>query len=306
MNSDLDPRLLRAFVAVAGELHFRRAAGLLGATQSAVSLQIKELEARVGAELLARSRSGVALTAAGVAFLAEAQAILERSRSAAALAREVAAGRRGKVTVGLIGAATFEAAPRLHAAVERHAPGLELNYREVSAREQLAMLKKGDASIDVGLVRSEGRTAGLAFRTVLRERVICLLPVGHRLAARSEVSVADLEGEPVLNLSREHDPAGHDAYLAMYRAAGFEPDMVMEASQVATILFAIATKRCVALGPASWRVLRRDGVLLRPLTEPAPAIETRLVWNPDRVSPAVSLMLAALDMGDAAHDAARP
>lgn len=168
------------------------------------------------------------------------------------------------------------------------------------------MMKSGDASIDVGLVRSEGRTVGLTFRTVLREPVICLFPVGHRLASRSEVGVADLEGEPVLNLSREHDPAGHDAYLAIYRAARFEPDIMMEASQVATLLFAIATKRCVALGPASWRVLRRDGVLVRPLVEPAPAIETRLVWNPDRVSPAVSLMLAALDIGDAARDAARP
>jgi DNA-binding transcriptional LysR family regulator len=213
------------------------------------------------------------------------------------LAREVAQGRRGSVTIGLIGAATFEAAPRILASAEAHAPDLDVRFIELSASRQLEVLRSGDRSIDAGLVRAEARAAGLSFRTVLREPVLCLLPEGHRLAAQDSVTIADLEGEPVLNLSREHDPAGHDAYLAMYRAAGFEPNLVMEISQIATILFAVATKRCVALGPAGWRVLHRDGVVYRPIAAPAPMVETRLAWNPKQVSPGLSLLLELTSEG---------
>lgn len=292
MNTDLEPRLLRTFCAVADELHFRRAAGRLNATQSAVSQQIAELERRVGVKLLERSRRSVRLSEAGQSFLDDAKSILARSETASALAREVAQGRRGAVTIGLIGAATFEVAPRLLDAVAARAPGLDVRFREMSATEQLASLR-GDGTIDAGLVRSEGRASGLAFRTLLREPVVCLMPTGHPLAARETVAVADLEGEPVLNLSRDHDPAGHDAYLAIYRQAGFEPRVVMEISQIATILFAIASRGCVALGPAGWRVLQREGVTYRPITPPAPSIETRLVWNAGRLSPALSLLLEA-------------
>jgi len=297
VNSDLEPRLLRTFCAVADELHFRRAAQRLHATQSAVSQQIKELERRIGAELLERSRRGVRLSASGQAFLHEARSILARCEAASALARDVARGRRGSVTIGLIGAATFEVAPQLLASVAARAPGLDVRFRELSATEQLASLRAGDGPIDAGLVRSERRASGLAFRTILREPVICLLPAGHPLAAQPTVAVSDLEGEPILNLSREHDPAGHDAYLAIYRKAGFEPRVVMEISQIATILFAIASQGCVALGPAGWRVLHRDGVVHRPLVPPAPSIETRLVWNPKRISPGLALLLEATGAG---------
>lgn len=291
MNTDLDPRLLRSFVAVTRTLHFRRAATSLNATQSALSLQIKELERRVGAELLARSRRGVALTAAGQAFLPEATVILARMEAAGALARDVSRGRRGEVVIGLIGAATFEAAPELLRRAERHAPDIRLTFLEMSARDQLSALRSGEGPIDAGLVRAQARAPGLSFRTVLREPVVCLLPEHHPLAAQPAVAVADLEGQAVLNLTRDSDPAGHDAYLAIYRAAGFEPRIVMESSDVTTILFAIAAQGCVALGPAGWRVLRRDGVVYRPLIAPAPEIETRLIWNPLRVSPALHVIL---------------
>ena len=70
--------------------------------------------------------------------------------------------------------------------------------------------------------------------------------------------------------------------------------MVQEVSQIASILFLIASTGCVALGPAGWRVLKRDGVVLRPLLRPAPRVETRLVWNARRVSPALQELLSAI------------
>ncbi len=276
-------------MAVAEELHFRRAAARLHATQSAVSQQVKELERRLGVALLTRNRRSVALTDAGAAFLGDATEIFARHEAALAKARAIGAGRRGSLTVGLIGAATFEAMPRLMADVHAVAPDIRFRFREMSATEQFRALR--DGTIDAGLVRAEPRAPGLDLMTVMREPVICLMPETHRLARQETVAIADLEHEPLLNLSREHDPAAHDLYLGLYRRAGFEPRIVHEVSQIATILFVIATSGCLALGPAGFRVLRREAVAIRPLEDADAQVTTRLVWNPNRVGSALGTVL---------------
>ena len=289
MNIDLEPKLLRSFCAVAEELHFRRAAARLHATQSAVSQQVAALERRIGADLFHRNRRLVELTDAGRVLYGDARELLAKADSTVTRARAAACGQHGTLTFGLIGAATFEAMPRLMAEVATAAPDIGFRFREMTAKEQFAALREG--GIDAGMVRAEPRAAGLELRTVLTEPVICLLPADHRLAARKRVAIADLEGEPILNLSRDYDPAAHDFYVGLYRKAGFEPEIVQEVSQIATIMFVIATARCVALGPAGWRVLQRDGVVIRPLAPPAPNVVTRLVWNPARVSRALEVVL---------------
>ena len=70
----LDTRQLRYFVAVADDLHFTKAADRLHVAQSSLSTQVNQLEAQLGARLLARrKRSAVSLTDAGVLFLVEAR-----------------------------------------------------------------------------------------------------------------------------------------------------------------------------------------------------------------------------------------
>ena len=293
MNNGLELKLLRSFSAVAEELHFRRAAARLNATQSAVSQQAKELERRLGVPLFRRNRRLVELTEAGATLYQDAGEILAKAERTVLRAREAARGLRGTLTFGLIGAATFEAMPRLMAEVEAVAPEIAFRFREMTAREQMAALREG--AIDAGMVRAEPRGAGLALKTVMTEPVICLLPEGHPLARKERIAIAELEGEPILNLSRDYDPAAHDFYVALYRQAGFEPRIVDQVSQIATILFVIATARCVALGPAGWRVLQRKGVVIRDLEPPVPRVSTRLIWNPARVGQALELVLAAGD-----------
>lgn len=274
---------------MAEELHFRRAAARLHATQSAVSQQVKELEQRLGVALFERNRRRVELTDAGRSLYGDARDILAKAETTVARTRQAAHGLRGALTFGLIGAATFEPMPLLMQAVRHKAPDVSFRVREITAREQFVALR--DGTIDAGMVRAEPRAADLQLRTVWTEPVICLLPEGHRLAVRDRVAIADLEGEPILNLSRDYDPAAHDLYVGLYRQAGFEPNIVQEVSQIATILFVIASTGCVALGPAGFRVLQRDGVVMRPLTTPVPQVSTRLVWNPKRVSRALQAVL---------------
>ena len=97
----MELRQLRSFVAVAEELHFRRAAERLHLAQPSVSQQIRTLEAELGVQLFERNRRGAALTPAGEALLAEARELLARADQAAALARPTGCGQRGRLRLSL-------------------------------------------------------------------------------------------------------------------------------------------------------------------------------------------------------------
>ena len=90
-------RHLRYFLVLAEELHFGRAAHRLGLSQPPLSLNIQQLEASVGARLFTRSSKAVALTAAGLAFVPAARALLEQSTQAANLASDVGRGMVGSL-----------------------------------------------------------------------------------------------------------------------------------------------------------------------------------------------------------------
>src|SRR5437764_8869921 len=97
----MELRQLRSFVAVAEELHFRRAAERLHLAQPSVSQQIRTLEAELGVRLLERNRRGAALTPAGAALLPEARDLLNRAEHAAATVRAAGTGRRGRLRMSL-------------------------------------------------------------------------------------------------------------------------------------------------------------------------------------------------------------
>src|SRR3954454_2566433 len=107
----MELRHLRYFVAVAEELHFRRAAERLHVSQPPLSQQIRALEAELGVTLFERNRRRVELTAAGAALLPEAQAILASVEHAADLARRAARGEAGALAIGFVGSAMYGRLP---------------------------------------------------------------------------------------------------------------------------------------------------------------------------------------------------
>jgi DNA-binding transcriptional LysR family regulator len=100
-------RHLRAFLAVAQERHFRRAAARLGMSQPPLSMLIQALEKEVGVLLLRRNRRSVELTEAGAHFLAEAQAVLDKAQRAIIVARDVGQGKAGRLDIGFTGSCAF-------------------------------------------------------------------------------------------------------------------------------------------------------------------------------------------------------
>src|SRR5881275_1522994 len=166
----MELRHLRYFVAVAEELHFRRAAERLHMSQPPLSQQIRRLEDEVGATLFVRNQRRVELTAAGQAYLARARDILAAVEDAAREARRVQRGEVGRLDVGFVGSAMYSVVPELLRAFRERFPDVGLRLRELGTAEQLRRLE--DGRLDVGFLRPPGGRPGLSIETVLREPVL--------------------------------------------------------------------------------------------------------------------------------------
>ncbi|MFI5615390.1 LysR family transcriptional regulator [Amycolatopsis sp. NPDC051903] len=189
---DLDLRKVRYFAAVADTLHFGRAAEALHIAQPVLSRQIRALEKDLGAALFTRDSHGVALTEAGRQLLTDATLLLA---SADATRRRVTAAARGNQRMMVGFRAGIAVAPAIQQFAIRH-PEVMVDVQRIEADEQAGMLL--DGRIDIGYVRLPIDEAGLRVVPLYTEPRVVVLPAGHRLAGKEEVTEADLAGEPLL------------------------------------------------------------------------------------------------------------
>jgi DNA-binding transcriptional LysR family regulator len=186
---DVDVAKVRAFVAVADEGHFGRAATALSITQQALSKRISRLESELGTVLLTRGPAGAALTEAGRRFLEPARRLLAAADTAVAAVTAV----HRPLRIGVFGH-LFQPLRTVKTALA-HTDGLPVELgpeRDLPAIA--AALRRGD--IDAGFGRVHGgeelTSAGLAHRLVRLEPVDAILGGGHRLACHTELRPADL------------------------------------------------------------------------------------------------------------------
>ena len=260
----MELRQLRYFVAVADELHFRRAAARLHISQPPLSQQIRALEEELGFALLVRTRRRVELTPAGAAFLRDARALLSELDGAVAGARRINAGETGRVRISFVGSALLSIVPGTVERFRRSRPAVEIELRERATVEGLRAVRAGAA--DVGLVRPPIEDDGvLHVQTVLRERTVAALPAGHPLAALRRVPLRRLAAEPLVLFPRDQAPGLHDLLIGSLAGAGAAPRVIQYAPEMLTIIGLVAAGTGVSLVPASVGRLALDGVAYRPM-----------------------------------------
>ncbi|GAA2033064.1 LysR family transcriptional regulator [Catenulispora yoronensis] len=192
----MDTALLEVFLEVARRESFTAAAAPLGFTQSAVSRQIATLEAAVGAPLFDRLPRGVRLTEEGRALLPHAEAVVGRLRAAVGDVRAVRILGGGRLRLGAIPTAEMALVPRAIAAFRRAHPGVAVTHAEGLTRGLTAALRAGDLDLAViGTPDPEPVFEGVRLRRLMGDPLAVALPVGHRLAGRDVVRLADLAGE---------------------------------------------------------------------------------------------------------------
>jgi DNA-binding transcriptional LysR family regulator len=151
----MELRHLRYFIAVAEELHFGRAAQVLGISQPPLSQQIQALEQEVGARLFERTNRRVELSEAGRLFLEEARLALAQVDKAADVARRAQLGELGELKIGFTSSAPFNSTiPQAIFSFRQRFPAVHLNLREMSSTQVADALV--DGKIEVGIMRPLG------------------------------------------------------------------------------------------------------------------------------------------------------
>ncbi len=141
---DVEIRHLRSFVAVAEERNFTRAAERLHLAQPALSVQIRQLEERMGVRLVERTTRRVALTPAGEALLERARALLDGVASAVQQVQDTAAGRTGRLRVGLGATASLDLAPVALRAFAAAVPNADISVHDVPVRRSVRRRARPD------------------------------------------------------------------------------------------------------------------------------------------------------------------
>jgi DNA-binding transcriptional LysR family regulator len=266
----MELRQLRYFVAVAEELHFRRAAARLHMSQPPLSHQLRLLEDELGCPLMIRSRRRVELTPAGQAFLADVRELLGGLDEAVGTARRIHAGSAGRLRISFVGSALLSLVPEVVKRYRAARPEVEVQLRERSTEEQLRDLRAG--SIDVALVPLPVDAPDLRTEVLRRERAVAALPAAHPLAALKQVPVRRLGAEPLVMFPREQAPGLHDRLLAGLSGPDGPPSVAQYAPETQTIIGLVAAEIGVSLVQASVQRLSLPGVTYRPVRG-APTIE---------------------------------
>jgi DNA-binding transcriptional LysR family regulator len=274
----MELRHLRYFIAVAEELHFTRAAARLHIGQPPLSQAIQALESDVGAQLLERSKRWVRLTEAGKLFLADARRILALAEQAGDTARRAARGEVGELRIGFTYSTPYTPLfAKLINSYRKQYPAVTLTLHEMATLHQLDALAQ--RTLDLCFIRPpDGALPDGIESTLLRvDPLLLVLPETHPLAACEAVPVSALAGLPFVMYPANAGVGIYGLIFRLCRAAGFAPHIAQEAGEASTIIGLVAAGCGISLLPSSFDRIRMQGVVYRPLTDPAATTQLMLV-----------------------------
>ncbi len=290
MGGNVELRHLRAFVAVAEELHFSRAARRLHLVQQSLSAQIRQLESELGVELLVRTTRRVELTEAGHVLLPHARAVLDAVTTACTETRRVGTGEAGRLAIAYTPTVAAETLPRVVDELHRCYPGLHLQMVETWQADGVAAVAAG--RFDVGLARCPVGLGELEHAVLREEPMGIVLGASHPLTTSARVAVADLAHTTLTIWPRALSPGFFDLVVGFFRAHGFV-GAIQEFEYLSAGVFhgdpaarrEIAEGRAFSVAFATQFDPVPDGFAWREVV-PCPLVPVDLFWRP-RAGPSV-------------------
>jgi LysR family hca operon transcriptional activator len=293
MGVKMELRHLRYFVAVAETESLTLAAkAKLHTSQPSLSRQIRDLEEEVGAPLLTRGARGIELTPAGRVFLDHARSVLAQVATATEAARRIARPAKPCFVIGFLTGHELTWMPEALRILHDELPNVDVMISSQYSPLLAASLSKG--TIDAAVLRRERGVPGLAFRVLVKEPLMVILPSDHHLAARQVISPGDLVGETFVTVSATAPVlrAVIDDYL---RRSRIKITPAHEADHLAMGISLIASTRGLGLLPAYAQNFLPRSVTSRPLQGHTPTVDLVLGYNRANQSPVLKLLLSRLD-----------
>ena len=285
-------RQIRAVLTIARLNNFTRAAAEMHLSQSALTVQVKQLEQELGIVLFDRNKRRVALTQSGIELLAPLEAILVDAEAVVARTREINGLRCGRVAVAVLSSIGSHFLPRVVRKFTQLSPGVNVRIVDGTAERVVDAVIKEEVDFGISaLVRTDKR---LASERLFSDRFYAFAPKDHLLAGRTSVSLRELAAYPLLVTAR--NTSAREIFETALKREGIAIFPAYEANYVTTVVGMVHSGLGIAVLPGGAAELGINAHIRRiPIAKPALSREICLLQKKGRcLSPAAGKMIDVL------------
>ncbi|NJB71066.1 DNA-binding transcriptional LysR family regulator [Saonia flava] len=292
MSYQLELRHFKYFLAVADELHYRRAAEKLFISQPGLSRQIKQMEEILDTQLFVRNKKKVELTVAGQYLKGEIEFIINHLEMTTKQLKRIDQGEHGEVRIGFLGSAMQNVIPKLLVKLKDRFPKIKTSLDELSNNAQVSSLLKD--KLDLGFVRLSRVPEPLESKVVYEDTFSVVLPESFPILTRNFTGVEILREKDFILFSQEYSPLYYDTIMSICEDAGFTPKISHKSVHAHTIFKLVENNLGIAIVPTSLQ----SGFLMRVKFIELKNIPQRAilsaVWKKDNRNPALQNCLDLL------------
>jgi DNA-binding transcriptional LysR family regulator len=249
MSSQIELRHLSYFLAVAEELHFRKAAEKLFISQPGLSRQIKQMEDLLQVEVFVRNKKKVALTPAGHYLKTQSEAILKQLKETKRQLQLIGEGDTGEIRIGFLGSAMQNVIPNLLLQLRDNYPKIKTSLEERANQDQVDAVLKDE--LDIGFVRLVRVPAALHMQTIFEDTFSLVLPESYPMLTRDYKGMHQFSEDNFILFSQAYSPYYFETIMSICSDAGFVPKVSHKSVHAHTIFKLVENNLGIAIVPTA-------------------------------------------------------
>jgi DNA-binding transcriptional LysR family regulator len=292
MSYQIELRHIRYFLAVAEELHFRKAAEKLFISQPGLSRQIKLFEEELGVVLFERHNRKVVLTKVGEYLKVEFSLQIKTLSHTLENAKLLHDGKKGALKIGYVGSAMQDVIPNLLLRFEKNHPNILFNLKEIDNQKQIEGLLS--FSLDVGFVRLERVPRTLEIKSILKENFCLVLPKNHLISENNFKNLAQFKEESFILFDSKYSASYYEKVMQIFDDCGFTPLISHNTIHSSSIFKLVENNFGISIVPKSLAQKRGHKIKFIELDMIAQKTILSVIWNKKNTNPILNDVLELL------------
>lgn len=295
MSNQIELRHIKYFLAVAEDLHFRKAAERLFISQPGLSRQIKQMENDLGIVLFERHNRKVKLTKAGAYLQKELSMKLKKIDRALLHAKLLNDGKEGVLNFGYVGSAMQEIIPNLLLEFKKNHPDIVFSLKEMYNQKQIDDLLSYE--LDIGFVRLEKVQKTLEILPILTENFCLLLPYNHPLNEANFKGLDQLKEESFILFDAIYSSSYFEKVMQIFDDSGFSPLISHNTIHAGSIYTLVENNFGISIVPKSLAIHKKGKIKFIELHKIKQKTVLSAVWNKDNKNPVLNKIIALIKSG---------
>lgn len=292
MSYQIKLRHFNYFLAVAEELHYRKAAEKLFISQPGLSTQIKQMESILGVKLFERDKKKVSLTAAGSFLKGEVEFIMNHLKQTKRHLKLIDEGHLGEIRIGFLGSAMQKVIPNLLLNLKAKSPEVHTSLEELTNHAQISALLKD--KLDIGFVRLARVPNGLNIKPVFEDTFSLVVPIDFHIDTHNFKGMHQLAESDFILFSQDYSSLYYDTIMSICEDAGFTPKVSHKSVHALTIFKLVENRLGISIVPTALQYGFKMNVKFIELKKIKQKAILFVAWKSDNRNPVLQQCLKSL------------